>query len=89
MARLSPYEEVADPRLNAVADYDTAHGSFLMDTLRAYLRSGCNARDAARFLNLHPNTLRYRIARVEALSGLDLHDPDDRLLTEMVLLVRG
>ena len=89
VARLSPYEEVADPRLNAVADYDTAHGSFLMDTLRAYLRSGCNARDAARFLNLHPNTLRYRIARVEALSGLDLHDPDDRLLTEMVLLVRG
>lgn len=89
MARLTPWEDFADPRLAVVVDYDAAHGAYLVETLRTYLRSGCNARDAARVLNLHPNTLRYRITRIEALSGLDLRDPDDRLLTEIGLLARG
>lgn len=88
VSRLSP-EVLTDPRLDAIFDYDANHGTELVESLRVYLRAGANARDAARLLTLHPNTLRYRISRVEALSGLDLRDPDDRLLTEMGLLVRG
>lgn len=88
VSRLSP-EVLADPRLDAIFDYDADHGTELVESLRVYLRAGANARDAARLLTLHPNTLRYRIARVEELSGLNLKDPDDRLLTEVGLLVRG
>lgn len=88
VAHLSP-EVLADPRLDAIFDYDANHGTELVESLRVYLRSGENMREAARLLTLHPNTLRYRISRVEALSGLDLRDPDDRLLTEVGLLVRG
>ncbi len=36
-------------------------------------------------LNIHRQTLYYRLSRVEQLTGLDLHDGEDRLLLHMSL----
>ena len=40
---------------------------------------------AAEALLLHPNTLRYRLRRMQELTGLDLKDPTDRLVAELQL----
>lgn len=49
-------------------------GGKLRATLRAYLAGGAQADLAAR-LEIHPNTLRYRLRRAEELLGLSLADP--------------
>ncbi len=46
----------------------------LLDTLRAYVDSGFNQREAARRSFVHFNTVAYRLRRVEELLGLDLDD---------------
>jgi DNA-binding PucR family transcriptional regulator len=37
-------------------------------------------------LHIHPNTFRYRIAKVADLLGVDLEDRDTRLIVELELL---
>jgi DNA-binding PucR family transcriptional regulator len=49
------------------------------ETLYEWLRHPGDPRAAAAALRIHPNTLRYRMARVTALLGADLGDPDTRL----------
>jgi hypothetical protein len=34
-------------------------------------------------LHLHTHTMVYRVARIEAITGLDLGDPDDRLVVHV------
>jgi len=64
----------------AIVSHDAAHGTTYGRTLLAYLDAGGDIADAARRLNVHPNTCRYRLARAEQLFGLSLGDPDERLL---------
>jgi hypothetical protein len=65
------------------ADRDNAEQH--RETLRAYLDCSGNVARAAQRLGVHPNTLRYRVRRLVELSGLDLDDPDERLITEFQL----
>jgi DNA-binding PucR family transcriptional regulator len=57
-----------------------------MRTLNAYFCNPGNASEAARELHIHPNTFRYRMAKVADLLGLDLEDRDTRLIVELELL---
>jgi Purine catabolism regulatory protein-like family/PucR C-terminal helix-turn-helix domain/GGDEF-like domain len=60
-------------------DYDRRHRAELLTTLSAFLTSdGSWTRCAAR-LHLHVNTLRYRIGRIEELTGRDLSRLEDKL----------
>lgn len=52
-------------------------GRVLLTTLRAWATSGGSASEAARSLHCHPNTVRYRLRRVEQLTGRSLSDPMD------------
>ncbi|MDN5914424.1 MAG: helix-turn-helix domain-containing protein [Pseudonocardia sp.] len=63
--------------LGPVLDYDARTGAGLCDTLVAFLdQAGSWSRTAER-LHLHVNTVRYRIGRVEELTGRSLgHFPD-------------
>ncbi len=66
--------------------YDTAHtGSTLVPTLRAYLDHFGHVPDTAQALGVHANTLRHRIGRITEVSGLDLRNPDARLLAQLQL----
>jgi hypothetical protein len=47
----------------------------LVASLRAYFDSGLHVERAAERLFVHPNTLRYRLARFEELTGASLRDP--------------
>ncbi|WP_067474803.1 PucR family transcriptional regulator [Nocardia amamiensis] len=77
--------ELHDPRLRALLDYDRKHSASLRDSVETYLREHGDVRNAAAVLRVHPNTLRYRIRRVEEILGMDLGDPADRLLLEIQL----
>ncbi|HEV7626289.1 MAG TPA: helix-turn-helix domain-containing protein, partial [Streptomyces sp.] len=60
-------------------DYDRRHRAELLPTLAAFLAAdGSWTRCAAR-LHLHVNTLRYRIGRIEQLTGRDLSRLEDKL----------
>ena len=64
----------------AIRAYDLERGSSYAATLLSYLDANSDIGDAARRLNVHPNTCRYRLARAEQLFGFSLADPDERLL---------
>lgn len=54
----------------------------------SYLAHYGDVRSAATALQVHPNTLRYHIRRVEEIVGVDLQDASDRLLLELQLTLR-
>ena len=81
--------DLADPRLAELVRYDDEHGAAMVSSLAAWLRHPGDVRAAAGALNVHPNTLRYRIRRAEQILDLDLADPAARLLVEIQLAVRA
>jgi sugar diacid utilization regulator len=60
--------------------YDELHKSQLFDTLETYLDLYGKRKLAAERLNIHPNTLDYRIRKVRELTGMDPDDPNSRLV---------
>jgi hypothetical protein len=57
----------------------------LLQTLEVFLATGLDRRVAAERLHVHPNTLNYRLGRIEELTGLDLTAPEDLMLTALAL----
>jgi len=64
--------ELREGVVGRLAAADEGHGSELLPTLEAYLATGFSAGDTAASLFVHRNTLRKRLARIEAVTGLDL-----------------
>lgn len=64
---------------------DSAGRSDYIRSLRAFFDHAGDVPKAAEKLLLHPNTLRYRLRRMQELTGLDLKDPTDRLVAELQL----
>jgi sugar diacid utilization regulator len=71
-----------------IAEYDEQHKKAFEETIHAYLSCGGNAIDAAKSLDVHVNTVRYRLSRVEPLFGIDLDDAETRLLVWLQLWAR-
>ncbi|MBC3193359.1 helix-turn-helix domain-containing protein [Pseudonocardia sp. C8] len=69
----------------ALAELDRTRRTDYLATLRAYFDAASDLSDAARILFVHRNTLRYRLRRIQELSGLDLSDPAERLVAELQL----
>lgn len=67
--------------------YDREHHGDLVKTLAAYLRHGGNATRTADALFLHRNSLRYRLARIGALTGLNIEEANDRLALQIAVLL--
>ncbi|MFI8006094.1 helix-turn-helix domain-containing protein [Streptomyces sp. NPDC086010] len=68
---------------------DLAAGGELVRSLAAYLDTPGDIASAARRLTLHPNTLRYRLRRVRERFGVDLDDPDTRLVLTLAVRLSG
>ncbi|MEU8222628.1 helix-turn-helix domain-containing protein [Kribbella sp. NPDC048915] len=65
--------------LGAVLDHDRKTHADLLTTLQAFLACSCSWTRTAETLHLHVNTVRYRIERVEQLTGRDLSSLEDRV----------
>ena len=52
----------------------------LYRSLDAYLKANCNSSMASKALSLQRNSFVYRLEKIKRLLGMDLEDPDVRLL---------
>jgi hypothetical protein len=68
-----------------LAATDDEDGTDYLRTLRAYFATGQDVQRAANELYVHRNTLRYRLDRIKALTGLDLDDPVMQLVAALQL----
>ncbi len=68
-----------DRLLGPLTEYDRGHGADLVHTLDTFLHCSGSWQQCAQALHVHVNTLRYRLARVEALTGRDLGRFEDRV----------
>jgi DNA-binding PucR family transcriptional regulator len=66
-----------------VIEHDERHGSEYVQTLAVYLACMGRLRVAAEQLNIHRNTLEYRMRRIEEVAGIRLDDPNSRLAIEL------
>ncbi|MEU0498733.1 helix-turn-helix domain-containing protein [Mycobacterium sp. NPDC006124] len=83
VAMIGADDRLVDPRVGALREKDP----ILADTLRAYLDAFGDVAAAASGLHVHPNTVRYRVRRIEEILGTSLADPDVRLLLSLSLRV--
>ncbi|MEW1748077.1 PucR family transcriptional regulator [Streptomyces angustmyceticus] len=65
--------------LDPLRDYDRKHRAELIPTLEAFLDCDGSWTRCASRLHLHVNTLRYRVGRIEQLTGRDLSRLEDKL----------
>ncbi|MEV7482296.1 PucR family transcriptional regulator ligand-binding domain-containing protein [Streptomyces halstedii] len=65
--------------LDPLRDYDRRHRAELIETLEAFLDCDGSWTRCASRLHLHVNTLRYRVGRIEQLTGRDLSRLEDKL----------
>lgn len=62
------------PGLISLLRYDNRYGTALAQTLRVYIESNCNATACAQAMNVHRNTVNYRINLIEDLISGSLSD---------------
>ena len=73
--------------LDPVVDHDARRGGDLLKTLTSWLGSGCSTPETAARLVVHPNTVAYRLAKVERLTGRNLRRPDVRMELHLAVTV--
>ncbi|HEY3559070.1 MAG TPA: helix-turn-helix domain-containing protein [Kribbella sp.] len=71
--------------VRAIREHDQLHGTEYAESLLTYLSSFGDAVRAAEALNIHENTMRYRIRRIETMFDLSLSDGDQILATWLQL----
>jgi DNA-binding PucR family transcriptional regulator len=73
--------------LGPLAEYDAHHNAELLPTLRSFLACDGSWSACASRMYVHVNTVRYRIGRIETLTGRDLSALADRV--DFFLALRG
>jgi DNA-binding PucR family transcriptional regulator len=74
-------------RLGALAELPPPTRKRLRETLSSWLAHQRHVPTIAAALNVHPQTVRYRVAQLRELLGDTLDDPDGRLELELALHV--
>lgn len=80
---LPEHPEFITDKVRLLAGADDS-GTYVQ-TLRAYLDAFGSIPKAAEELDVHPNTLRYRLRRALEIADLDLLDADERIVVELGL----
>ena len=79
--------ELAADRLAPLVGLSAGSRARLTETLRAWLSEQGRLGPVAQRLGVHPQTARYRLARLRELFGPALDDPDERFWLELALRV--
>ncbi len=78
----------SDALLRPLDEYDREQGGELVPSLRAFLQHNARWETAAAELYVHRHTLRYRMRKVEELTGRDLSSSFDRMEFWLALRAR-
>ncbi|WP_243290464.1 PucR family transcriptional regulator [Bacillus sp. FJAT-47783] len=65
--------------LNKLKEYDMKHHTNLVETLEVFLDNDSNVNIAAQNLNVHINTLSYRLKRIKQIAEIDLENPNHKM----------
>lgn len=72
-------EKHKNPYLDLLRNYDKAHGSELVRTLKTYLSYDGHLKHTSENLHIHANTLHYRMSRIQEITGLSLKNMDEKV----------
>ena len=64
---------------------DSDQAPVYLATLACYFRENASPQRASRVLHVHPNTVAYRIRRVQEITGLKLDTYRDRLMAQVAI----
>ncbi len=81
--RLADDPRCRTPHLDLLARHDAEQHTAHLATLGAYLDAFGDVAAAAAALDIHSNTLRYRLKRMREIIDLDLADPVNRFVLEL------
>lgn len=78
----------SNPALSYLKEYDKQNNAVYFSTLKTYLLCFCDSSETIHQLNIHRNTLLYRLQKIEELTGYQLKDKQlcIRLLCDIHLL---
>lgn len=80
------YENYLVPEINLLKKFDWENSTNYFESLCVYLQLMGNSKDASNALNIHRNTLLYRINKIEEILSIDLTNPD--LFLRLLLSIR-
>lgn len=78
-------DQLAQRELAPIAGISTTRRERLIETLRIWLDTRGTAAHMGELLDVHPQTVRYRMRNLESIFGEQLIDPESRFSTEAVL----
>lgn len=70
-----------------LVEYDEKREMDLINTFIVYNENAGNVSQAARVLNLHRQSLLYRLRKIESLTNLSLTNPDDVFLLDFSIKI--
>lgn len=73
--------------LGRLLEEEEKQRALLLYTLRVYFDVNCSHEAASQRLGVHRKTIAHRLAKIGALTGLDLSTHDDRLVADLSLYV--
>jgi PucR family transcriptional regulator, purine catabolism regulatory protein len=78
-----------DQVLGPLIEYDQRHNADFVRTLGTFLGHNGSLQATARELNLHVNSVTYRVQRIQSIASLNLEQSEDRLLAQIALKILG
>jgi sugar diacid utilization regulator len=82
---LAELRSFATEILGKLGGQERQRGTELLTTLACYFRENNSPQRTARSLHVHPNTVAYRIRRIQEITGLQLGTYRDRLMAQVAL----
>jgi purine catabolism regulator len=70
-------QALVERTVQPLIEHDLEHHSALVHTLRVFLAHRRSWQQAARELHVHPQTVLYRVRRIEEINGRDLTETSD------------
>lgn len=74
------HEEYENQTLQKLHEYDQKYNCNLVETLEVFLNKDSNVSAVAKALNIHVNTLSYRLKRICEISEINLKDPNQKMI---------
>lgn len=72
-------DQYENDSLKKLHEYDKKNNSDLVETLEVYLNKDSNVHDAAIAMNVHTNTLNYRLKRISEIGEINLKDANQKM----------
>lgn len=85
----SNLQSLIHPAVHLLRETDEQQHTALLETLAVFLQKGQNITATAKTLAIHRNTMQARLDRIQELTGLDFHNPEElEALGLSILLVK-